>query len=433
MSTRWEHLAGDTGEFALKLAFARDPDDGQAEGFPPGAIDDGQQASRWESEWQTWWQRHALRSASEGGLFPDVILRRVRDLVEVSWGPARVEGMPEHFDFTDSDRGCSRLPPQAVAGPLHEVVSGACEYLQSLEPESPRLKKLSGRIAALRSAERHRERRLMWLAGLGTHEQAVHAGWKRVKRYLSECAEGPRRAMLKASESPLAVTGSCQAALMFGSLAPTVRKKDILEVAQVMIDLYAPEESPRPIDEIRRTVPLEASGDPPWYQAYELAEDLHERLHLGFGDDAAVNIDDVLDRVGVAVKDRELSDESIRGIALAGSQHRPGFTLAHELCHLLFDRAFGAHLAMASGPWAPRDIERRANAFAAMLLMPNQLVRRAVSMLPATLKTRADVLRVANQLQTSFGATLWHLKNLGYVDPVTRQRIELETAPPLTH
>lgn len=29
MSTRWERLAGDTGAFALKLAFARDPDDGQ--------------------------------------------------------------------------------------------------------------------------------------------------------------------------------------------------------------------------------------------------------------------------------------------------------------------------------------------------------------------------------------------------------------------
>jgi len=30
MSTRWERFAGDTGAFALTLAFGRDPDDGQA-------------------------------------------------------------------------------------------------------------------------------------------------------------------------------------------------------------------------------------------------------------------------------------------------------------------------------------------------------------------------------------------------------------------
>ena len=29
MTTRWENLAGDTGVFALKLAFASDPDAGR--------------------------------------------------------------------------------------------------------------------------------------------------------------------------------------------------------------------------------------------------------------------------------------------------------------------------------------------------------------------------------------------------------------------
>ncbi len=142
--------------------------------------------------------------------------------------------------------------------------------------------------------------------------------------------------------------------------------------------------------------------------------------------------------------DRELSDETIRGVALDGEHHRPGilvnsrnsanahpfgrrFTLAHELCHLLFDRDAGAHLAIASGPWAPCDVERRANAFAAMFLMPNQLVRRAVSALAEPFYTKEAIQSVANRLRTSFEATLWHLKNLGYIDDVTRQRIENET------
>ena len=519
MSTRWEHLAGDTGEFALKLAFARDPDEGTAAGpdigvswgsfqiwvegrnlcahqelgersesvhwhllplmewfarhwnpllheerlparnagdtawkslrttrFPPGAIEDDEQAaSRWETQWQSWWERHALRAASTGGLFPDVMVRRVRDLVEISWGPSRVAGMPGHFDFAESERGFRRLPPAVVAEPLHEVLRGASRYLLSLNPDSPRLKTLNTQIARLRVAERQRERRLMWLAGLGADEHAVHTGWQRVKRYLSEFAEAPRQAMLAAAESPLAVTGSCHAALMFGSLAPTVRKKDVVELANAMVDLYEPETAPRVIDAIRRCVPSAQSADPAWYQAYELAEDLHEELRPELGESADdVDIEEILERLGVTIVDRDLSDLSIRGVAIAGAQHRPGvlvnpshsanqhsfgrrFTLAHELCHLLFDGDVGAPLAVASGPWAPRDVERRANAFAAMCLMPHRLVRRAVSKLPGPVTSRNDVFTVANRLRTGFPATLWHLSNLGYVDPVTRERIEQDS------
>ena len=74
------------------------------------------------------------------------------------------------------------------------------------------------------------------------------------------------------------------------------------------------------------------------------------------------------------------------------------FTLAHELCHLLYDRSYGWQLAIASGPWAPRDLERRANAFA----------------------------------KTSPTATIEHLGNLGFLDEADRQRIRLEAERQLT-
>lgn len=517
MSTRWERLAGDTGEFALKLVFAHDPDDGRAadpevslswgsfqiwvegrnlcahnensersesvhwyllplmewfvshwnpllheerlpasnEGdtaweslratrFPPHAIEeDDQAASSWESAWQTWWERHAIRSASDGGLFPDVLLRRIRDRVEVSWGQTRTAGMPEHFDFAESDSGFGRLPPEAVAVPLYNVLAGASEYLLSLAPGSDRLKTLGARVARLRGLERHRDRRLMWLAGLGTDEHTIHNGWRRVKRYLSGYAEGPRRAMLETSESSLVVTGSCQASLMFGSLSPNVRKRDVLELARAIVELYAPEGDQQPIDDVCDAAPLRKLGDPPWYEGYELAESVHERIGTAFPDDGYVDIEDVLRQLGVHVADRDLSDATIRGVALHGAHHRPGilvnprhsanaqpvgrrFTLAHELCHLLVDRDLGAELAIASGPWAPCDIERRANAFAAMFLMPSRLVRRAVSALTGSLETRDAVLNLANRLRASFGSTLWHLRNLRYIDDVTRERIENE-------
>ena len=61
--------------------------------------------------------------------------------------------------------------------------------------------------------------------------------------------------------------------------------------------------------------------------------------------------------------------------------------------------------------------------------MPNELVRRAVSALAGSLATKDAIHSVANRLQTSFESTLWHLKNLGYIDDVTRQQIENEALP----
>lgn len=49
------------------------------------------------------------------------------------------------------------------------------------------------------------------------------------------------------------------------------------------------------------------------------------------------------------------------------TDHVVRFTLAHELAHLVYDRLQTATLAIASGPWAPRRIEQRANGFAAGL------------------------------------------------------------------
>jgi hypothetical protein len=68
---------------------------------------------------------------------------------------------------------------------------------------------------------------------------------------------------------------------------------------------------------------------------------------------------------------------------------------------MLFDRGYGARLAIASGPWAPRDVEARANAFGAMLLMPTEL-------------------------HTSYKATLEHLKNLNFLSEEEHDRIEID-------
>ena len=75
-----------------------------------------------------------------------------------------------------------------------------------------------------------------------------------------------------------------------------------------------------------------------------------------------------------------------------GTRTRRRFTLAHELCHLIHDRGYGARLAIASGPWAPADVEQRANAFAAMLLDARMhLVAQAVKSLAQSVTREEEV------------------------------------------
>ena len=519
MDRHWGKLAGDTGAFALQLAFAGDPDEGRGidpqtglswgsfqiwvdgrnlcahreEGervesvhwyllpllewfarhwdsllheerlparnagdiaweslyetcFPPPAIEENERkASKWEREWQAWWNRHALRAAREGGLFPDIVFRRFRDSVEISWGPVLDGGNPYRFDFADPAGGAVRLPPAAVAGPLHAVLSDAGEYLRSLPGASRRIKKLRESFRSLEDFSKHRETRLMWLAGLGTHASAARNGWRRVERSLAGLPAKARRAALEVSESPLVVNGSCHAALMFGSLEPDVGERDVLALAKAMVALHSPEGDPEAFRLLCRDVPVLRSGRPAWRQGYDLAEDIHRRYDGELEQEGFVDIEVLLSALDVHVGQLGLSDEKVRGVCVAGPRHRPGifinsrhaanaglsgrrFTLAHELCHLLFDRRAGNRLAIASGPWAPRDIEQRANAFAAMLLMPVSLVRRTVGDMNTPLASAHGIREVAERLRSGRQSVLDHLKNLGFLDDHDAQRIR-DAAP----
>ena len=419
--------------------------------FPPLAIeDDERKASAWEGAWQDWRSRHALQAAREGGLFPDIVFRRLRDRVEVSWGSVRTAGMPDHYQFTESEQGSASLPPQSVAEPLHDVLSQAGKYLSSSMPDSKRIEALNRKLRDLKAAGKARgearERRLAWLAGLGTTGRDVRAGWRRAVESLPDLAAKPRQALLEAAETPLVVTGSCHAALMFGSLAPDVTAPDVRELARATVGLHAPEGETGKIGELCRAAPIEGSASRPWDRGYELAEEVHENFDGAFERGDRVDMEGLIEALGVHIGKLDLSDAKVRGVSIAGPRHRSGiflngrhgantgdagrrFTLAHELCHLLFDRERGQTLAVASGPWAPRAIEQRANAFAAMLLMPASLVQRSVAALPVAVATKEGVAAVAERLGAGRLAVLNHLANLGFVDETDRQWLAGQLSP----
>ena len=187
------------------------------------------------------------------------MFRRYRDSVEVSWGRANCIGAPVDFDFVESSSGVMRLPPRDVAEPLHTVISEACEYLLSRVPNSERLTALRHSLMAL-PRNNQRQRRLMWLAGLGVDEPSVRIGWRRAKRWCSEMSEAT---LLRDSErSPLVIDGSCQAALMFGCVAPNIKREDALQLADAIVNLHS--DSPRQdaLGSNRVFIPIDDSDGP---------------------------------------------------------------------------------------------------------------------------------------------------------------------------
>lgn len=376
-----------------------------------------------------WNQRHALRAARDGGVVPDVRFRRLRDQVEVSWTSAHLAGA-EDVDFL-SHRGTEYMAPSTVGEPLFEVLAGAAKWLHERLPASERCQALIDSVAALRLAERINER-TAWIAGLGTTRERVVAHWDHLRELGTSL--GSRRAVeavFGAQQSNgVVLDGSCEAALLFGSVSPTITSED----AEILAGLLLEEYEPSPVDGLAHLAadePIDASM-PPWRHGYELADELLDEIsdeRIG----RRVDIEELLRGWSVRLSEVTLRDPDLRAVALVGTSHSPSivlnssyrwadserarrFTLAHELCHLLHDRSQGVRVAMASGPWAPRAIEQRANAFAAWLLMPPEMLEDAISAAQNAIDTLEGVREVADVLDVSRATLVEHLHNRGYID-----------------
>ena len=179
-------------------------------------------------------------------------------------------------------------------------------------------------------------------------------------------------------------------------------------------------------------------------ESYDLALDLLDTLDLPGEQAQDIDIVQLLEDLGISISSVGLEDDGLRGVALAGpdlqptilvnthhpmNPHESGyrFTLAHELCHVLHDRGYARQVSLVSGPWAPPGVERRANAFAAMLLMPPELVNRHIADLPSPDLANLDAIEaLARRMGTGFLATLEHLTNIGKLNDGERERVKAE-------
>jgi Zn-dependent peptidase ImmA (M78 family) len=387
-----------------------------------------------------WWERHALRSSRAGGLFPNIFLRRLRDHIEVSWLDEPVEGQASDFALLAGE-GAALVKPAVIAEPLYEVVLAAVRQLVEWAPESARLSELVDRTRALAESPTEEER-LGWLAGLklgssdeGGSRQLAADGWKRLSSLVRSVGGAAEKALTYSSSS-LVVDGSCDAALLFGAVSPSIDNSDATRLAQLLVGLYSDDVVAHGL--LAHSRETEVDHSTPWVQGQDLA--LEALDEFPSASDDWVDVRSTMAELAVSIVEIQLSDSSIRAVSIAGQRHTPTvalnersdygvteesirFALAHELCHLLHDWSEGVRLAIASGPWAPVALEKRANAFAAMFLMPPDVLHMARRSAGGSLETLDGVRAVAEILRVNPRALLWHAANIGFIDEPERDRL----------
>lgn len=398
-------------------------------------IDSRDAFSRGEyAEAQAWRKAHAIRSAANGGVIPDLFFRRYLDNIELSWTAADPPFAPEGLRFV-AEPGVAYLPVQDVAVPLwnalHWVVSAGVERLSD-ERDAASLERLELRLQSIERAT------VLDLASARIGRDLARAAKSAFEAggigemFFAECAPGAPAAALF---SP--------AVAMFGGLAPNLTSNDVAAVTNVVMSAAA---SATEGDALLEFV-NDCGGAPlrsPFLEGQDLAAAFFDLGTIDRFVQDFVDIEGFLIDFGVSIQRISLDTHEIRGIALAGSGLRSTivinsssiyneghqgerFTLAHELAHLLHDRSLAISVGMASGPWAPRGVEKRANAFAAMFLMPRFLVLRAFGS-ANSFNQPSDVNAAAEQLRVSFSALVEHLANLelitDYDRDLLRRRVE---------
>lgn len=167
------------------------------------------------------------------------------------------------------------------------------------------------------------------------------------------------------------------------------------------------------------------------------------RHELQFAPSERVDPDVLLERWGVALFSIDLGEPGIDAVACWGPRHGPAIyvntsgrhaqsnarrraTIAHEVAHLLVDRQRALPLAEIQG-WIHRGrVERRANAFAAELLMPQSIAGERLAPCDSRDSARAVVAGLSRDFGASREIVAWQAVRSGamLVDAVLEELAE---------
>jgi Zn-dependent peptidase ImmA (M78 family) len=214
------------------------------------------------------------------------------------------------------------------------------------------------------------------------------------------------------------------------------RTKSVPQVDVAQLDALS-EEAANKLAEVEHEIPFG--------QGYHLAVWMRHKLDI-VGREKRVYPDRILAKWGISVDKIDLGDytDELDAFAVWSKSHGPqiiinqksnrsnspggrNFTLAHEICHLLVDRMTSLPLIEVLGGRVPEVPEKRANAFAAELLLPRRL---AVEALEDDTGIQQGVRRTANSFGVSDELVAWQILNHPSVELTAQQNRFLRS---LTH
>ncbi len=375
---------------------------------------------------QGWYRRHALRSVSEGGLFPDLFIRRFVDDIELSWTADAPLFAPDGFTFA-TDPGFARLAVSDVAAPLWEVLTWAAStpppHLQ--DEDRKRHAALAVQIEQIQSLT-------------PVDFECAHVSREIIEKVRRAFAAENRLDLVDEhiEQGQPFIDVLSPAVAMFGGVNPQLNQADLESLRSVLIETSGGADAA-----VLAALVLVARGAPlgirPHEDGYRLAEELLEALGKP-GNADFVDVQAICDYLQIHVLERAFATDTIRGVALAGDGFRPTilvnmtsvfnsnalgrrFTIAHELCHILYDRSRARRVAHVSGPWVAPGIERRANAFGAFLLMPRALVLRQLD--GENSLTAERITWLSNLLRVNETPLIEHLYNIDLINEWDRERL----------
>lgn len=179
-----------------------------------------------------------------------------------------------------------------------------------------------------------------------------------------------------------------------------------------------------------------------------IANSLRGSLQLGLG--PLKDIDTTLENYGIKIIHRRLPNKKIWGFSVTSKNigncifvnttcllTRQRFTIAHELGHLVMDHDHTATIYSEKHVIDKSEeslIEVRANAFAAVFLMPEAGIRDVLSKYGITDNTKKQLTPIiidylSQYYGVSYDSMLWRLLNLKYI--TSQQRIDFSDHPVL--
>jgi len=366
--------------------------------------------------WQYWARRHSLRAASDGGIVPDLFIQRICDSLEFSWGD-RIQPGADDAIFV-MENGVARVSVDAVAESLYSAVNW---FLQEHEKNSTAWAEELRLQWAQTIRESTMTSMLSWYLDSSPQPGSLTDKFQAATEKLRKSLESVNSS--QSAKTPWLGNLSPEIA-MFGDLSPDISPDAAVTLLAEFFNAQADGVDEGLLSSLVSDRPAWTTVSP-WDNGYSLALDVLDQADPA-PDAPCTRIESMLHHLGIRACDVSLGEQGPRGVALAGGSLRPTilvnsdnvrnsprgrrFTLAHELCHILFDRSRARPLAHSSTPWASSSIEQRANAFAAMLLMPPW--RAELRSVKDRSSLKEAVGRLADRLKVSRASLRQHLANI---------------------